>query len=229
MTAPPPPIARPSSAANLKVCPLATDLRGADVSDYDPGTNWPTLKNGGRSFAIIKATEGNSYVNPLFKSDWEAAKGAGVIRGAYHFYHAGDNPTTQANQFIKTMGKLEADDMAPVFDWETNEKTSTATAIANAKIFLDAVQKATGRVPIIYTGTSFWNSMGNPAYFIKYPLYLAEYEVSCPNVPPPWSKWTMWQNADTGGVSGITTKNVDQDYFAGTMDELIEFVAAGWF
>jgi GH25 family lysozyme M1 (1,4-beta-N-acetylmuramidase) len=58
---------------------------GLDVSEYQPSVNWQQQWNMGARFAYIKATEGNYYTNPIFTSQYSGARGAGLIRGAYHF------------------------------------------------------------------------------------------------------------------------------------------------
>jgi lysozyme len=222
----PPPviIPRASTAANLKVCPADSDIVGVDVSDYDPGTNWLTVKSGGRPFAFIKATEGITYISPLFAGDWSNAKRAGVIRGAYHFFHADDDATSQANVFIKTLGTLNANDLAPVLDWELGDGVANAKQIAAAKVWLQLVEAATGRIPILYTGVSFWNSLGNPQGFERYPLFIANYETACADVPPPWTTWSLWQYSESAKITGVQSTAVDGDFFAGTLTDLTNFI-----
>jgi lysozyme len=203
-------------------------LPGLDVSDYDPNTNWSKVASV-KSFAFIKASEGITYVNPLFTSDWANAKAAGVVRGAYHFFHADDDPTSQANTFIQTLKGLAANDLPPVLDWEVTDNQSNAIQISRAQTWLQLVEAATGRVPIIYTSASFFNALGNPQGFERYPLFVAEYGVACPKVPPPWSGWAFWQKAETGGVAGVTSADVDQDLFDGTLTQLAQFLATGSF
>jgi lysozyme len=150
---------------------------------------------------------------------------AGVLRGAYHFFHASDNPTQQAQFYLKTIGTLADNDLPPMLDWEINDGQSAATNIANAKIWLQLVQAATGKVPVIYTGPSFWNSLGNPQGFEQYPLFIAHYDVSCPDVPPPWSNWTFWQTG-LGPQAGVSN-DADLDVFNGSPAELLNFALTG--
>src|SRR5512140_3609631 len=71
----------------IKVCPGPTTLEGVDVSHYDGTIDFAKVKQSGRVFAIMKATEGTSYVDATFATHWADAKAAGVVRGAYHFFH----------------------------------------------------------------------------------------------------------------------------------------------
>jgi lysozyme len=183
-------------------------------------------KNAGRTFTFIKATEGLTVIDDLFAGDWKAAKKAGVLRGAYHFFHPHDNPLTAANTFLKTMGSLDVDDLPPMLDWEVSDGISASKQAAAAKVWLDRVEEVTGRVPILYIGPSYWNSLGNPQGFERYPLFLAHYGVSCPSVPPPWSQWLFWQKGQ-GAVTGVQADSVDLDLFFGSLADLVAALALG--
>ena len=209
-------------SANKKVCATGPVLKGMDVSNYDSGTNWATVHKS-LGFGFIKATEGNTITNNLFASDWKSAKTNGVPRGAYHFFHPSDDPTTQANKFLKVMGTLAATDLPPVLDWEVTDNVSNALQISRAQTFLNVVEKATGRIPVIYVAPAFWNALGNPSAFARYPLFIANYGVSCPEVPAPWKTWTLWQS-NTGTVPGVQGEG-DQDQYNGNAGSLSAFAA----
>ncbi len=211
--------ARPSSAPNITVCPQNGVTSGVDVSEYDPGTQWTVFRNSGSRFAFIKATEGTDIKNQIFNSEWTAALSAGVIRGAYHFFHPGEDPVAQAQFFLATVGTLTASDLPPVLDWEVTDGVSTAEQIKNALTWLQLVQAQTGRTPAVYVNPSFWNQLGNPQQFAKYPLYIANYNTTCPTVPPPWSTWTFWQSG-IGAVPGLQSPYADIDVFNGPASAL---------
>jgi len=73
-------------------------------------------------------------------------------------------------------------------------------------MFLQRVQQKTGRVPMIYTSVRVFNSLlGGPAGFKPFPLWVASWNVRCPNIPnPPWTRWTFWQSSATGTVAGFS-------------------------
>ena len=214
---------RPSSAANISVCPAGTAEAGVDVSNYDPATQWSTVSHGGVGFAFIKATEGIDINNSYFSSDWESSRAASVLRGAYHFFHPGDDPTTQAQFYLNTVGPFASDDLPPMLDWEVTDGVSAAVQIQKAMTWLSLVEAATGKVPVIYVDPSFFNALGNPTQFARYPLFIANYGVSCPDVPPPWTTWTFWQKG-SGPVAGVAN-TADEDEFNGSFEELQAFAA----
>jgi lysozyme len=70
--------------------PSAYEIHGIDVSRYQQRISWEAVKNMQVStikfsFAFIKATEGNSSLDPFFKRNWKKSKDAGIVRGAIIF------------------------------------------------------------------------------------------------------------------------------------------------
>lgn len=216
---------RPSSHDNLRVCPGSYTVRGVDVSGYDVDTSWATVKNQGFEFAFIKATEGGTYVNPQFKKDWMETKRAGVIRGAYHFFRPARDAELQAEHFCRTVGLMDGFDLPPVLDWEVSDRMTVGAQISRALHWLQLVEKETKKIPMIYCSPGYFNSLKNPTEFARYPLWVANYGVQCPHVPPPWHEWRVWQNGDNSRVPGINAKKADTNLFNGTMAQLKRFCA----
>ena len=212
-----------SAAPVKRVCPGKVATGGADVSSFNVGNDWKAFARTGRGFGIVKASEGLSLANRVFAADWTAIKKAGLVRGAYHFFHADRDPVAQAKFFVKTVGSLGAGDLAPILDWEILAGRTVSENIAAAQAWLNTVEAATKRVPIIYTSAAFFDRLGNPKQFARYPLFVANYDVSCPRVPAPWTTWSLWQYAATGTVPGIVGAAVDQDLFNGTWAQLNQF------
>lgn len=216
-----------TSEQALKVCPGPVTLEGIDVASYQPNTDWSKVKGSGRVFAFIKATENTGYVNPYFKQDWAGTKAVGILRGAYHYFHADSDPIAQANHFLTTMGPLDDDDLPAVLDLEEPMGQSKSTIASRAMAWLEHVEKATGKTPILYTGPSFWDTSVAAPGFTKYPLWIANYGVMCPSVPGEWTNFTFWQYTSTGGVPGVTSANCDKNVFNGSMDDLLALAGGG--
>jgi hypothetical protein len=74
--------------------------------------------------------------------------------------------------------------------------------------FGNTVRSMTGRLPVIYTNTSWWNQcLGNPAGLGDYPLWIAAYPGSATNNAGPvptasWSSYSIWQYSSTGPFAG---------------------------
>jgi len=213
------------SAAGLSadsVCAGGTTVKGVDISHYDGTVSFTQLKGGGYDFAIAKATEGTSYVDPTFAGNWAAMKQAGVVRGAYHFFHSNMDGATQAQHLldtIKSAGGLQPGDLPPVADVEVTDSQSPATQQSVLATFLQAVKAGTGMTPIIYTSPSF-ASTNLGTGFGQYTLWIANWQVTCPSLPAPWTTWDFWQDSSTATVPGISGQ-VDTDEFNGSLTQLM--------
>ncbi len=216
----------------LASCQTSTTPLGVDVSHFDGTISWPTVKSSGISFGIAKATEGLTIQDSEFAANWAGMTQAGVVRGAYHFFHPADNGTQQADAFLAMTGALGRGDLPPFLDWEVIDSSSVATSITEAQRFIDEIALKTGLTTVIYTYPSFWTStLGSPAQFGAYPLWYASYVSTCPSIPAPWTSWLFWQNSASGTVPGIpatgTPAAVDLDVFNGTLQDLLALAGDG--
>jgi lysozyme len=208
---------------------------GIDVSHYKNHIDWNRVKASGIDYAIIKATEANNFIDSRFDYNWTQARRVGLIRGAYHFFRPLVDPVSQAQHFLRVVGSiLHKTDLPPVLDVEVypdfikNEykKISSSERQQRVKIWLQTIEAATGRVPMIYTNFYTWRDyLGNNEVLSRYPLWIAAYKVDKPKIPAnDWcgKGWTFWQHTNKGVVPGIRDEAacVDMNYFRGDLDEL---------
>jgi lysozyme len=214
----------------ITICPSGTTLEGIDVSHYDGTIDWAQVKASGRAFAVAKATEGTTYTDPTFAANWAAMPQHGIVRSAYHFFHSNDDPTTQANFFLSVMGPLQPGDLPPTLDLEVTDNQPAATITATAITWLDTVAAATGTKPILYASPSFISgTLGSPAGLENHAtLWVANWGVTCPDVPAPFTGFSFWQYSDSGTVPGISgSSNVDLDRFNGDLAALHALAVGG--
>ncbi len=195
-------------------------IHGIDVSRYQKTINWPSVQkmevsNIKIGFAFMKATEGESIIDPQFRRNWLNAKKATIPRGAYHFFIASRNPQRQALNFIRTV-KLMPGDFPPVLDVETLNGRSVKELRQKVKEWLTIVEAHYGVKPILYTNASFYkNYLGEE--FDGYPLWVAHYlQKKAPRIERAWH---IWQHSETGRVNGINAK-VDFNVFNGDSSDL---------
>lgn len=210
---------------------------GIDVSYWDSGIDWPKVRATGQRFMFTKATEGDFYADPTFAANWSGAKAAGLLRGAYHFFRCNVDPNKQAKKFIDYVKTVKDNgELPPVLDLESHDGQPKDKIISRAKTWLDEVEKAFGRKPIIYSGQYFLQDYfseaggGPPKWAKDYPLWLAQYpntyvDGQQPFLPRGWFKWTFWQYSEKGRVNGINA-SVDLNVFNGTLEELYKFAGA---
>lgn len=201
----------------------SNQLSGIDVSKWQGTVDWKSVQQAGIAFAFARATYGASEVDSCFAENWQGIQDAGILRGAYHFFLAEDDPAEQAEFFIRTVGSLGPDDLPPVIDVEAGSGVNSDLA-ASVQTWLTTVEQGLGRRPIIYTAPSFWNE-NLTAGFGSYPLWVAEYGVTSPKAVNGWANWTFWQYSSTGKVAGVNIA-VDLDDFNGTSQALAALVNA---
>ncbi|WP_258061637.1 GH25 family lysozyme [Arthrobacter sp. ZGTC412] len=217
-------------------------LQGLDVSGHQASVDWRQQWNMGARFAYVKASEGNYFTNELFSSQYQGSRSVGMLRGAYHFAIPNwSSGADQARYFVQNGGGWSADGytMPPVLDFEFNPyegrtingfyfgntcyNMSPAQLQSWVRDFGNTMRSLTGRLPVIYTNTSWWNScLGNPAGFGDYPLWVAAYPKSATNNAGPvptasWSTYSIWQYSSTGPFAG------DSNVWNGTLAQLQAF------
>lgn len=209
------------------VCAKGETVEGIDVSYYQGTIDWDAVKASGRVFAIARISDG-TYLDTKFDANWPAMKKVGLIRGAYQFFRPGQNPDTLADIVISKVGKLGDGDLPVTIDVEATDGQSAATIISKMKTWIAKVEAGTGKKPIIYTGKYFWqDNVANSKEFTSYPLWIAAYGPTCPNLPDgAWSTWTFFQYTDRSSVPGISG-GVDGDKFNGPLADLQKLAGGG--
>ena len=209
-----------NGVANASSAPLGLDV-SSHQHPYGASISWPAVRASGRVFALIKATEGSSYTNPYFRSDWAGSQSAGLLHGAYHFARPSEgSAVAQADRFITVAGTAQQrGDLPPVLDLEDSGGLAPAQLITWTQAFVNEVQRLTGRKPIIYTYGQFWqDAMAGTSQFAGYPLWIASY-YSAPSTTGAWPEWTLWQYSYTARIPGVSVA-VDADQFNGTRRQL---------
>ncbi len=209
------------SAEAVTVCPTGSTVKGVDVSVFQGTVGWAQVKAAGNDFAIARISDG-SFLDTEFATNWSGMKSADLVRGAYQYFEPGQDPMAQATIVISAVGMLGAGDLPVTADMETTGGQSAATIAANLQTWAAAVQAGTGKVPMIYTAEGYWNSDVASSAFANNPLWVANWGVACPSMPTGWSGWEVWQDSDSGSVSGISGA-VDTDQFNGTLAQLQAF------
>lgn len=199
---------------------------GIDVSHHNGIIDWSAVVSTGIGFAYAKATEGTSVQDSQFQVNYAAIRANGILRGAYHFFHPGADPIEQADNFL-AMAKLLPGDLPPVLDIEVNDGQTAEIIVDRLADWLDKIEQALGRTPMIYTSAGFWigNLAGSKA-FTRYPLWVAHYTTRpTPALPPGFSNYVVWQYSELGQIAGVVG-TVDLDRFNGTADDLTNFAAS---
>jgi lysozyme len=207
-------------AQEMVVCAGISTVQGVDVSSFQGSIDWTAVTSG---FGLARASDGDSFIDPQFYSNYIGMKTAGIVRGAYHVFESDQDAVAQANTFVAALngsGGLAPEDLPPTLDLEFMGSLPDSTFRSSVQTWLDIVQAALGVKPMIYTSLSLAAHLG--IGFGGYPLWIAAFGVNCPTVPAGWSTWAIWQRSSSGSVSGISTE-VDLDEFNGSAADLSNF------
>lgn len=173
---------------------------GIDISHWQKGTIIANLIPLPR-FAIIKASEGTTYRDDTTLDFASQIRTLGIPLGFYHFWR-NVNPIKQADLYIQQVnvaGGMER--IPPVLDLEVD----LTNQVKNVKRWLDRVETATGKRPILYGNKSIFSKLGKVSWFKHYDIWTASY----PLYPDRWNwiprlyqitagrREVMWQYAST--------------------------------
>ena len=183
-----------------------TSIVGVDVSSYQAEINMNELKEQNIKFIYIKATEGSASENDRFAENWENAKKAELLSGAYHFFSYDSEGRTQAENFIRTVGTdlkgrlLPAVDVEYYGDKEQNPPEKT-DVIRELKIYLEMIEKEYGVKPLIYTRSDIYEKYIK-GEFDEYKMWMSSLYT-----PLSWNykdDWYIWQYLNRGELEGYT-------------------------
>lgn len=202
-----------------QVCATGPVTKGIDIYHGDLISDIQAVIGSGVKYAYLKAWEYSEDAS--FASRWAALKNDGIIRGAYDFFHPGKDPIAQAKGFLSTFGGvLEPGDLPCALDFEVSDGVGSAQLLNNAIAWLEYVENATKKVPILYMSPGFEVL---DSRFAKYGLWVANYGVVCPHIPAVFKSWQFWQGSGSGKVPGMLGA-CDTDVFNGSMADLQAFI-----
>jgi GH25 family lysozyme M1 (1,4-beta-N-acetylmuramidase) len=208
---------------------------GCDISEWSGKVDFGKMKSAGMEFCWGKACQ--LLKDAQFSNYWPAMKQAGLLRGAFGYLDWRDSELKQAKLFCDTIGG-DIGELPPMLDLEMDPAPYKLTpALVQGKVWnwLQYVEKATGRVPIIYCGAYFWTAWMTPdKAWLKYPFWLAFYASELyinaislikgwsHGAPKPWKDWNIWQYSGNGNGPqyGTQALSLDMDVFNGDLAAL---------
>lgn len=202
--------------------------QGTDVSDAQGDVPWRSLAEGGVEFVYVRAAEGTKIKDRHFARNWDMARKCGIPRGAYHVFEPTQPASEQAAALLGLLGD-DSGELPAVLDIEItpemvaarNERHGTHDVFPRREdmlrdviVWLDTVEKATGRRPMIYIQIWYWHTyLGKSEDVLKHKLWAAGL---APRAHDGWP-WTLWQHGQPAHWDG---RLWDRDVFEGTPAEL---------
>lgn len=159
-------------------------LYGYDVSMWQKET--PTDAD----FLIIKATEGNGYLDPKVWDHLANAKKKKLLYGFYHYARPdlGNEPEAEADWFLKCVGD-HAGKCVYALDWEGDSLRYPEDWLLR---WCRRIQEKTGVKPLIYISAGNVYKLRS-AYFEDFGLWVAHWGVYKPVFRGCYPTWAMWQ------------------------------------
>jgi GH25 family lysozyme M1 (1,4-beta-N-acetylmuramidase) len=196
-------------------------LPGIDVSNHQGAIDWSLVAASGTRFAFAKATEGRTFIDPMYATNKAGAALGGVVFGAYHFARPDDtanDAVIEADHFVD-VAQLAPGNLLPVLDIESTGGLTQAQVTQWILAWLDRVTVRLGVRPIVYTSPNGWeNRTGDTTAVVDAGysvLWVAHWGVASPTVPAAnWggNGWTFWQYGNCGAIPGIDGC-VDVDWY----------------
>lgn len=207
----------------------ALPIQGMDVARYQGQIDFSAARAGGVHFVYIKSTEGKDYIDPSFYDNWRKARASGMAFGAYHFMTWCSLASQQAAWFEK-MVPNDDDALPPVLDVEWNNHSSCKNkhnredVLEKIRVMLAAMERHTGKVPIIYTDMNFHRDIFEGESFDN-PFWLRSTAAE-PHTRYASRPYLFWQWTQTGTMSGVKAE-VDRNAFYGSPDDWVTFLLTG--
>lgn len=196
-------------------------ITGIDVSIHTGKIDWTKVRQQQVHFAYVKATEGVTYLDPRYKSNYKGAKESGLKTGAYHFFRFNKPGKEQAENFLKHV-EMQGDDLPPVIDvedWGNKHHKKTPMEITKEiDAFIQLVEQRTGRDVIIYTNESSYKSY-IAGHFDSSLIWICTFRKE-----PKLEKdmWVFWQHTHDGRLDGVEGW-VDWNTFNGSEEDWSRF------
>lgn len=166
-----------------------------DVSKYQGTVNWKSVKKSGKvQFVYVKATEGASIKDPLYKQNVDNARANGILVGSYHVYSKKTTAYKQFNNF-KSVVKKDKQDLRPVLDIEAGYCADLY--MERVDKILELMEKEYGVKPMIYTSEKVYNTHFTGKKYSSYHFFIANYKKA------PTCRYTLWQYSDSERIKGI--------------------------
>lgn len=198
--------------------PSALALSGIDVSGWQPADVTERVAG---DFAIVKISQGTSYLNPAADAQLSAAVRSGKQIGVYH-YAGGGNCVSEADYFLAHAQKWIRKAVL-VLDWESHQNSAWGNANWSTCFVQRVTARTGGVIPMVYVQQSaLWQVAG--ARRAGAGLWVAQYasNASTSYQSSPWRLGAdgeaMRQYTSHGLLPGYTGY-LDLNYFRGSASQ----------
>ena len=193
-------------------------VHGLDISHHQEKVNW-TLVDKKYKFIILKATEGQNFLDTDFLYNWNNARLNGFVVGAYHFFVMTSSGEAQADFYISKVPDSEKT-LPPIIDFEiSTKKYKKPDVIEHLRVMVEKLEKHYKKRVIFYVNYNTYNAYIK-GEFPENKIWITDYKYF-PKIEEE-NRWIIWQVSRRGrieGIPGFTDKNVLRKGM--TVEELI--------
>lgn len=193
-------------------------VHGLDISHHQEKVNW-TLVDKKYKFIILKATEGQNFLDTDFLYNWNNARLNGFVVGAYHFFVMTSSGEAQADFYISKVPDSEKT-LPPIIDLEiSTKKYKKSDVIEHLRVMVEKLEKHYKKRVIFYVNYNTYNAYIK-GEFPENKIWITDYKYF-PKIEEE-NRWIIWQVSRRGrieGIPGFTDKNVLRKGM--TVEELI--------
>ncbi|MBQ7041531.1 MAG: hypothetical protein IJN66_02330 [Muribaculaceae bacterium] len=188
-------------------------ISGIDISAHNGDIDFIKIAQSGIDFVFIKATEGATFKDPRFHSNYNKALKSGLKVGAYHFFRFNTDGYLQALNILHSLkGKhLDLPIAIDIEEYTNDRNTPTEYIISQISTLINTFKN--NNLPFIfYTNKNGYTRFikGN---FDEYPLWICSF-----SNPPISEKWQFWQYSHKGTIKGVFG-NIDLNTYNGTNED----------
>lgn len=196
---------------------MANRLDFIDISHWQGVVDFRAVAGNGVLGVIAKATEGTTYVDPMYVSNRGGALAADLGFAAYHYLRAGD-VAAQMDHFLNITDPPEGARM--VIDYE-----DPPCRIEHLIEAVDTLSLVRPDLQLTCYGASMLteHATGHSDELGSTSLWIARYSSQEPVIAEDvWPFWSAWQFTDKGSIAGISG-HVDLNVFNGSREACVDW------
>lgn len=198
-------------------------VKGIDISSHNGYIDFEAVAADSVDFVYIKASEGETFRDPKFADNYEAARRAGLIVGAYHFFRFDCEGWRQGRNLLSATdgAALRLPLAIDVEEWGNPDIRQTDAIVQNLRTMVDYL-RACGHRVIIYTNKNGYRRLVRDR-FGDVGLWLCSFSGE-----PSYGRgavWTLWQHSHRAAVRGING-DVDLNTFNGTREQFLTWLVS---
>lgn len=212
---------------SVDVDPELYPVRGLDLSAHNGDIDFERISGDSIDFVMLKATEGTTFKDSRFHSNYLKARRAGIKAvGAYHFFRFDTDGEMQAINFLNSLqGKtLDLPAVIDLEEWSNPQNIATEDVVKRLRAMIECLQR-NGHNVMFYTNKDGYDRFLH-GRFDEFPLWICSF--TDPPLGDDNDNWALWQYSHRGWTEACNSE-VDLSTFNGSREEWLNWLRASTF